>query len=72
MIDGAEVTQEEYLYGIDTKVPHIPQEVIASRVKLLNKQLSIVLECDYHLRDQARKNEVIKAINFWETINNFN
>ena len=72
IIDGVEVTQEEYLYGKGTKVPKIPPGVIIKRVKLLNKQLSLVLQCDYHTRDEVREAELIKAIDFWENINTTN
>lgn len=58
-----------YLYGEDAEVPDIPPEVIVRRIEALKDNLEELLEVDYHIRDGARCNSIIKAIKFWENIN---
>ena len=59
----------EYLYGEGAEVPDIPAEVIARRLEILKEHLSKLLDHSYHTRDGNRVNDVLKAIKFWETIN---
>ena len=59
-----------YLYGEDTEVPIIPAEITMRRVEMLKDNLAELLEHSYHTRDGVRVNSVLKAIKFWENINN--
>jgi len=58
-----------YLYGEDTEVPEIPQSIIDERVDKLKANLEKLLDHSYYTRDGLRINAIIKAIKFWETIN---
>jgi hypothetical protein len=58
-----------YLYGDEVSIPEIPQAVIDERISLLKSHLALLLCVDYRERDQERYNAVLKAIRFWETIN---
>ncbi len=58
-----------YLYGEDAEIPEIPAEVIVRRIEILNEQLEEELDKHYSVRDNARVNNIAKAIVFWETIN---
>jgi len=60
----------EYLYGEDVEVPEIPQEIIMRRIELLKDNLAELLDHSYYTRDGDRCNKILKAIRFWETINN--
>ncbi len=60
----------EYLYGEGVEVPEIPQEIIVRRIELLKDNLATLLDHSYYVRDGVRCNSIIKAIKFWETINN--
>ncbi len=60
----------EYLYGEEVEVPEIPQEIIMRRIELLKDNLAELLDHSYYTRDGARVEKVLKAIRFWETINN--
>jgi hypothetical protein len=68
MIKKSTKLTNEYLYAT-SDVPQIPQEVIDERIRLLNENLERLLEVHWLRRDSARVNAVLKAINFWETIN---
>ncbi len=59
-----------YLYGEEVEVPEIPQEIIMRRIELLKDNLAELLDHSYYTRDGARVEKVLKAIRFWETINN--
>ncbi len=59
----------EYLYGEGVEVPEIPQDIIMRRVETLKENLSVLLDQSYYTRDSARCNTIIKAIEFWEKIN---
>ena len=59
----------EYLYGIDIEVPEIPAEITMRRLELLNDNLTEVNEVNYQIRDFERRNDILKAIKFWEEIN---
>lgn len=61
-----------YLYGTDVGVPEIPADIIMRRVELLKEHLAELIEVEPMLRDGKRCNDVIKAIRFWETINERN
>ena len=58
-----------YLYGDNVEVPTIPQDIIDKRVELLKAHLEKLLNHSYYTRDTTRVNKVIKAIDFWEKIN---
>ena len=58
----------EYLYGSSKPLP-VPQEVIDHRVKLLNKELTEEQAKHYFERDISRVHQIVKAVKFWETIN---
>jgi len=60
----------EYLYGEDIEVPEIPQEIVVRRIELLNEHLEEILAEPYFSREAFRCNAVIKALSFWENINN--
>lgn len=68
-VDGVEVSQQEYLYGKDVKVPKVPQSLINKRVELLNKNLGELLDVSWRVRDASRVNRIVKAISFWQNIN---
>ena len=57
-----------WLYGTED-VPSIPEDVVAERLELLQHQLFLLNNEDYNLRDLEKRNAVIKAISFWENIN---
>jgi len=57
-----------YLYGEDIEVPEIPADIIARRLAALADNLEELLNHSYYDRDQARVNAVLKAIKFWNTI----
>ena len=57
-----------YLYDTDD-VPEIPNEIIVRRLELLKDNLAELLDHSYHTRDTARVNALLKAIKFWENIN---
>lgn len=57
-----------YLYG-EEKPLEIPGEVIQDRLDKLETMLSKLLEVNLLQRDDARINTILKAINFWATIN---
>ena len=69
-VEGKKVTPQEYLYGTDVEVPEIPQEIIVRRIELLKEHLGELLEHSFYTRDNKRVNAVLKAIKFWEDINN--
>jgi len=68
-IKDESVTKEQYLYGIDSEVPVIPQEIIMRRVELLNDQLEELFTQHWMVRDMQRERDLIKAIAFWQNIN---
>ncbi len=59
----------EYLYGADVEVPEIPAEITVRRVEALNDNLTELLKVHYFVRDNARVDAILKAIEFWENIN---
>ena len=60
----------EYLYGKDVEVPEIPEDIIKRRIELLEEHLARLLEHSYHTRDGDHVNAVLKAIKFWNNLNN--
>lgn len=58
-----------YLYGEGVEVPEIDSYAIMKRIELLKEHLEELLEHSYHTRDSDRVNAILKAINFWEKIN---
>ena len=67
--NGKELTHSEYLYGKDyATVPTIPQDIVDTRIKLLNNQLAIELTVHYTTRDTQRIAHIQKAIKFWSTL----
>jgi hypothetical protein len=58
-----------YLYGENIQVPPVPDEIIRERVSLLESNLEELLNIHYLLRDGKRCNDIVKAIKFWESIN---
>lgn len=69
IIDTYMKKSNEYLYGEDIEVPELPQEFVMRRVELLNEHLTELLEVHYDSRDGKRCNDVMKAIDFWSSIN---
>jgi len=63
------INPNDYLYGKDADVPPIPRDVIMRRIELLQDNLDVLLNHSYHTRDGNRCNAVIKAIDFWDNIN---
>jgi len=59
----------KYLYGEVMPEP-IKDEIINNRINLLNNNLSELLKVHYTVRDDQRINDILKAINFWKSINN--
>jgi len=62
--------ETEYLYGENVNVPEIPYGVINQRIALLNKHLTELLSVHYTKRDAKRVSAVVKAIDFWDKLNN--
>jgi len=60
-----------YLYGTDD-VPEIPAHIIADRLMLLNHNLFEINKVSYLDRDMARRNDIAKAIKFWEEMRDDN
>ena len=58
-----------YLYGDYIDVPEIPSDIVMRRIELLNDNLAELLEVHYLNRDTVRCNTIIKAVRFWEKIN---
>ncbi len=58
-----------WLYGENVSPPDIPQDVVDKRLELLKTNLAKLLDHSYHVRDNARVSSVLKAIDFWESIN---
>ncbi len=72
IVDGVEISQQEYLYGKDVEVEPIPEYMIMRRVMDLQEHLSELLSHSYHMRTRdtdARVASVISAIKFWTNIN---
>ena len=59
----------EYLYGTDVEVPQIPQNIVETRIALLEDNLASILDVNYLIRDLDRERAVIKAISHWRNIN---
>jgi len=60
-----------YLYGSEAVLTPIPTHIITERISLLKQHLKSLLDVHYTKRDSMRINHVIKAIDFWENINNY-
>ena len=58
-----------YLYGDDFEVPDVPAYIVMCRVVQLKDRLAEVQEVEYMLRNHILKEDLLKAIEFWETIN---
>jgi len=58
----------EYLYGVGVVVPDIPEDVIKTRIRLLNNNLEEILKEGYLERDRAHMNDIIKALSYWANI----
>lgn len=58
----------KYLYG-KVKVPKVPEKVVNKRIKLLNKNLTKVLNVHFMKRDDKRLNDIVEDIDFWQNIN---
>ena len=56
------------LYGSEN-VPKIPQDVIDSRIDMLDANLTKLLEVLNETRDSERITKVLNAISFWASIN---
>jgi len=63
------MSKQEYLYGKDSDIEPIPEEIIMRRIEALEEHLSELLEVDMFQRDGKRCNSVIRAIQFWRRIN---
>ncbi len=60
----------QYLYGEDVEIEPIPNELLVRRLEALNDNLRELLTKHYFDREEMRINAVVKAIDFWENINN--
>ena len=58
----------EYLYGEDIDIPPLDIVVLQQRIELLKTNLSILLDHSYHIRDNKRVSDVLKAIDFYEDL----
>ena len=58
----------EYLYGTKDVIM-VPKSIIQERIRLLNENLRVLLDVHYFERDTQRISDVMKAIRFWEKIN---
>ncbi len=58
----------EYLYGEGVQVPSLDTKAILERIKLLEDNVSKLLEEDYMTRDLDRIRAIDKAIKFWTDI----
>jgi len=58
----------EYLYGKDIDIPPLDIVVLQQRIELLKTNLSILLDHSYHIRDNKRVSDVLKAIDFYEDL----
>jgi len=56
-----------YLYNT-TNVPTIPEEVINTRIELLNANLTKLLAEPWQTRNAKRVSAVLKAISFWRNL----
>ena len=65
---GSELTQKEYLYGIDVDVTPIPNEYITRRLELLEEHLAELLDTHPLQREGARINAIISAKDFWSRL----
>lgn len=60
----------QYLYGEDAEIEPIPNELLVRRLEALNDNLRELLTKHYFDREEMRISAVVKAIAFWENINN--
>jgi len=67
--NGIELTQKDYLYGIDAEIAPIPAEFICRRIEALKEHLAELLDVPHLQRCGSRCNAIIKSIEFWEKIN---
>jgi hypothetical protein len=63
------IKDNSYLYGEGVVVPLIPKETVDERIAILRAHLDELLEVDWRVRDGVRCNAIIKAIKFWENLN---
>jgi len=66
--DGTVLSQDEYLYGVDSELEPIPAEIICRRVELLDEVIEVLHEQHYLIRDSARLNACLKAKTFWQSL----
>ena len=60
----------EWLYGNEYKsLKPVDPEAIKSRIDMLDKHLTTLLDVPYKDRDDFRVSDVINAIRFWNKIN---
>lgn len=65
---GAIMKSNLYLYGVESPVK-VPQAVIDSRTHLLRQNMAIELSEPSMSRNYNKITAIVKAIDFWETIN---
>jgi hypothetical protein len=58
----------EYLYGTKNVI-EVPQSIIDERIRLLNENLRVLLDVHYFGRDTQRIGDVMRAIEWWNKIN---
>lgn len=61
--------KNSFLYGDSHTPTKVPQEIIEERVDMLKANLKNLQKVHYLGRDGERCNTILKAIKFWETIN---
>ncbi len=68
LYDGTMVSQDIYLYGLDSEVEPIPAEIVCRRVELIDDVLDEIQDQHYLVRDTARMNSCLKAKSFWQSL----
>ena len=66
--DGTVLSQDEYLYGVDSELEPIPAEIICRRVELLDEVIEELQEQHYLVRNSGRLNACLKAKTFWQSL----
>lgn len=66
--DGTILSQNEYLYGVDSKLEPIPAHIVCRRVELLEEVIEELQDQPYLVRDSVRLNACLKAKKFWQEL----
>lgn len=66
--DGTALSQNEYLYGVDSEVEPIPAEIICRRIEMLDEAIDEIQSQHWLARDSGRLNKCLKAKKFWQEL----